>query len=64
MVNTISINGKTIVTNANSVQVCGDKIVIDGKDVTPDAKEITLKVEGSVENVIAEYGEVNVTGTV
>jgi len=45
----ITING---VSYANdNASVVGNKIIIDGKDVTPDAKNITIHVDGNIDNL-------------
>jgi hypothetical protein len=50
--NTININGKTIVTTGtSSVIITNNKVYVDGKDVTPDAKQITIQVNGDVKNL-------------
>ena len=35
----------------NSVSISGNKILIDGINVTPDAKEITVQVDGNIESI-------------
>jgi hypothetical protein len=52
MAGTMNINGSTIVTTgANSIVIKNGKVFVDGKDVTPDAKTITIQVTGSVQNL-------------
>lgn len=49
IMNTISINGNTITTTGNSSIVSANgKIYVNGKDVTPDSKEITIEVHGDI----------------
>ena len=43
---TITINGNTY--SGNSVVVTNGKVIINGKDVTPDSKEINISVNGDV----------------
>lgn len=71
MGNTIIINGKKY-PDGNSVRIIGNNIWIDGVNVTPDAKMITIKVEGNLgelkcdvadQIVIAGNVEKNVTTT-
>jgi len=50
----IQINGVSY--SGSSISVNGNKIIIDGKDVTmPDTKEITIKVEGNIEFLKVDY---------
>jgi hypothetical protein len=51
---TITINGVTY-QGGNSVVAIGNKVLIDGKDVTPDAKIINITVDGDIDSVSAEY---------
>jgi hypothetical protein len=62
--NRITVNGVTIVSSGN-VCVVNGRIVVGGKDVTPDAKEITIVVEGPVERLQVDACKgVSVTGNV
>lgn len=45
----VIINGQ--VFSGSNLQISGNKIIIDGKDVTPDAKVITVKVDGNVNSI-------------
>lgn len=49
--NSISINGKVIVTSGHSVIISNGKIIIDDKDVTPDASDIKIEVHGNLERL-------------
>ena len=51
----IKVNGFTITSSGNSVCVTNGRVVIDGKDVTPEKeKVINICVTGDVENVRAD----------
>ena len=42
-----------------------NRVIIDGKDVTPDVKEITITVTGNVNSINVDFAkEVHVKGTV
>ena len=59
----ININGKTIF--GKSISINNNKIIIDGEDVTPDSKEISIKVEGNIEKLSVDAcNQVTVTGDV
>lgn len=61
--NTISINGNTY--SGNSIVVTNSKIIINGKDVTPDSKEINIKVDGNIDELkVDACNKVEVTGDV
>jgi 16S rRNA U516 pseudouridylate synthase RsuA-like enzyme len=44
----ISINGQVYHSNAGNITMTNNKIIIDGKDVTPSEKEIYIIINGSV----------------
>ena len=46
----MAINGVTFY-DQGSVSIVGNKIILDGKDVTPDSKEINIKIEGNVDRL-------------
>lgn len=48
--NIVNINGTTY-TSSKSITIIDGKVIIDGNDVTPSGKEITISIEGSVENL-------------
>ena len=51
--------------SGNSVVVTNGKVIIDGKDVTPDAKEINISVQGDVAELkVDACNKVSVTGNV
>jgi hypothetical protein len=45
----VVINGVRI--SGNSIVVSNGKVIIDGKDVTPEAKVININVEGDVDDI-------------
>jgi hypothetical protein len=49
----ITINGVTY-QGGNSVVAIGNRVLIDGKDVTPDAKIINITVDGDLDSVSAD----------
>lgn len=51
--NRININGISI-TSGRNVSIVGNCVLIDGKDVTPDAKDIRIEVAGSVDRIEAD----------
>jgi len=62
--NTISINGITIQGNRNVV-ISNGKIMINGKDVTPNSKEINIVINGDVDKLEVDCcNKVSVTGSV
>ncbi|WP_084659725.1 hypothetical protein [Vibrio sonorensis] len=58
MSNKISINGTTHITSGRSITVSNGKVIIDGKDVTPETKEISILIEGDVESLQADACDV------
>ena len=60
---TISINGVNY--SGNNIVISNGKVVINGKDVTPDSKEINIKVEGNIDkSVVDSCNKVEVTGDI
>ncbi len=60
---TITINGKTF--TGNSISVSGDKIIIDGSDVTPESKQINIHVLGSIQDLeVSMCNKITIDGTV
>ena len=58
---------KIIIGNQNysgrNITIANGKVIIDGKDVTPEGKEINIKVEGNIEILKADcVSELTVTG--
>lgn len=64
ILSTVVINGVTI-QGGNNVSIVNGKVVIDGKDATPDAKEISIVVNGAVNRLEADAcNTISVTGDV
>lgn len=60
--NTITINGVTISAGRN-ISITGNRIKVDGVDVTPDAKDIRIEVAGNIERIEADAcNSISVTG--
>lgn len=60
--NTIRINGVTISAGRN-ITVAGNRVFVDGKDVTPDANDIKIDVAGNVDRLeVDACTTVTVTG--
>jgi hypothetical protein len=60
---TITINGNTY--SGNSIVVTNGKVVINGKDVTPDSKEINIFVVGDIEQLkVDDCDKISVNGNV
>jgi hypothetical protein len=59
----IVVNGKRYV--GNSVSVVNGKVYVDGKDQTPNAKEIKIEVTADIQDLKVDYANlVNITGNV
>lgn len=62
--NTIKINGNSISYNG-SIVVSNGKVTVNGVDVTPDAKEINIVVEGDTDKIqVDACNSFNVSGSV
>lgn len=48
---TVTINGKPYISSGGSITVVGNRVIIDGKDMTFDANEIRIEVTGNVGNL-------------
>ena len=60
---TITINGNNY--SGNSISVANGKIIVDGKDVTPDSREINIIVKGDInELTVDSCNKVSITGNV
>lgn len=58
------INGR-VISGGHSVVITGNKVIVDGVDVTPDAKAINIEVHGNVERLEADVCErISVAGDV
>lgn len=66
MSNTVVINGVSVtVDGGQSLTVCNGRVIIDGKDVTPEAKEINIFITGDVKRIEADAcSKISVTGDV
>lgn len=59
----IKINNK--VYNGNSISISGNKIIIDGIDVTPESLQVQIIVESNIESIKADTcNTISVTGSV
>lgn len=59
----ITINNKTY--SGNNIVITNGKVIINGKDVTPDGKEINIKVEGNITDLkVDACNKVQITGDV
>lgn len=61
---TIRINGSNNIISGNNIVVSNGRVIVDGKDVTPDAKQISIAVDGDVSSVSVDACErVDVKGS-
>ena len=62
--NRITINGKEFAAG-KSIHIAGNRVMVDGKDVTPDAKDIRIEVTGNVGSICADScHSISVSGSV
>ena len=62
--NTISINGVNISSSGN-ITVANGKVFVNGKDVTPDSKEINISVVGDIEQLkVDACNKISIEGSV
>lgn len=60
---TIIING--VKYSGNNINMLNNKVVIDGINVTPDAKNITISVEGNISTLSVDMcNKINITGNI
>ena len=60
---TITINGNTY--SGNNIVVINGKVIVNGKDVTPDSKEINISVQGNIDELkVDACNKVSVEGSV
>ncbi len=60
---TITINGNTY--SGNNIVVTNGKVLINGKDVAPDSKEINISVEGNIDELkVDACNKVSVNGNI
>lgn len=63
MTNRIVING-VVVSGGKNIVVSNGRVVVDGQDVTPDAKDIRIEVHGSVDSLdVDACNAISVTGS-
>ena len=63
-VQTITINGKTFHGSGNVV-VHNNRVIVDGNDLTPDAKNIEISIQGDVEYLTVDCcSKISITGNV
>lgn len=59
----IVINGATYHGSGKNISIVNGKVTIDGRDVTPDSKEITIAIDGNVEELSVDAcSKVNING--
>lgn len=64
MSGTIVVNDVCI-RGGRNVTIINGKVIVDGKDVTPDAKEVNISVTGNVEKIeVDDCEKITVTGDV
>lgn len=64
--NRIVINGKRILGDliGRNIKITSGTVIIDGKNVTPDSKEIAIQIEGNVNSVNVDCcNDINITGS-
>ena len=65
MPTSISINGQVFQSPTGNITMTNNKIIIDGKDVTPSEKGIYIIVNGDINHLNATHAnEINVIGNV
>lgn len=63
--NQISINGSAIVSGSKNITIVGNRIIVDGIDVTPDSKDINITVNGNIESLDVDCcDKINIVGAV
>ena len=63
--NTITINGTVVTTSSRSVVIKNGKVIIDGKDLTPESKEINISIIGGLSKLeVDACSKVDVSGDV
>jgi len=62
----ININGITIENvSGKNISIVNGKVIVDGKDVTPDSKNITIEITGDVGKLEVDVCKtINITGNV
>ena len=66
MTDRITINGVTISgVSGKNITIQNNKVIVDGKDITPDTKEIHIEVHGNIDRLeVDACQKVSVTGNV
>ena len=60
---TFTINGTTY--SGNNIVVTNGKVIINGKDVTPDSKEINISIQGDINELTVDTcTQLTITGNV
>ncbi|GGB53627.1 hypothetical protein GCM10011607_12750 [Shewanella inventionis] len=63
MTSRIYINGNNNIVAGRNIVINNGKVIVDGKDVTPEAKVITITVDGNIESLKADACyQINVSG--
>ncbi len=63
IMSSITINGNSY--SGRNVTINNGRVIIDGKDVSPDAKEITISVVGDIDALTVDYcNKISVQGNV
>lgn len=62
--NTININRSLIIgSSGKNITIANGRVIIDGKDVTPDSKEINITVHGNVDQLhVDACSQISVAG--
>lgn len=59
---TVTVNS-VVIKDGQTIIVRDNKVIVDGKDVTPDTKEIHITVSGKVEQLTADVcNQISITG--
>lgn len=60
---TITINGKTVSGSFKNVKIRGNKVIVDGVDVTPETKDIKISISGNVDSLSVDAcNSITITG--
>lgn len=51
----MSINGMSL--SGSSISISNGKVIVDGRDVTPDSKNISIVVDGNIDKIDADVVE-------
>lgn len=65
MASVIVVNGKRIEVNGNDVSIKNGEVFVDGKKVSEKAtSELSIKIEGTIQNLTIDNGDVEVKGAI